>query len=266
MVAGRPTRKVVPPAVVLTIAGDRPLRVVWENEIGGLTFEVGSGDDRQFVKWLPPNQAWRLAPEAERMRWAASYVQVPEVIDGDHDADGAWLLTRGLPGDNAVSDRWTVNPEMAVRAVGAGLRQLHDRLPVGDCPFSWSADDRIAEVGRRHRAGELDPSGWHPTHQHLTVEDALNIIDYPPRTDQLVVCHGDACAPNTLIANDGTCSGHVDLGTLGVADRWADLAIATWSTEWNYGPGWELTLLDAYGIDADPERTRYYRLLWDLGP
>jgi kanamycin kinase len=24
----------------------------------------------------------------------------------------------------------------------------------------------------------------------------------------------------------------VDLGELGIADRWADLAVATWSTEW----------------------------------
>jgi len=53
---------------------------------------------------------------------------------------------------------------------------------------------------------------------------------------------------------------------LGVADRWADLAIATWSTTWNYGPGWETPLLDAYGVAPDPDRTRYYRLLWDLGP
>jgi membrane-associated phospholipid phosphatase len=65
---------------------------------------------------------------------------------------------------------------------------------------------------------------------------------------------------------DGRWTGHVDLGSLGVADRWADLAIATWSTQWNYGPGFEAALLDAYGIHPDPERTAYYRLLWDLGP
>ncbi len=53
---------------------------------------------------------------------------------------------------------------------------------------------------------------------------------------------------------------------MGVADRWADPAVATWSTIWNYGAGWEDELLDAYGIEPDPERTAYYRLLWDLGP
>jgi aminoglycoside phosphotransferase len=49
-----------------------------------------------------------------------------------------------------------------------------------------------------------------------------------------------------------------------VADRWADLAVATWSLEWNHGPGWDATLLAAYGIDPDLERAAWYRLLWDL--
>ncbi|MGH3781128.1 MAG: hypothetical protein ACRDRO_11015 [Pseudonocardiaceae bacterium] len=59
---------------------------------------------------------------------------------------------------------------------------------------------------------------------------------------------------------------HVDLGALGVADRWADLAVATWRTEWNYGPGWDTPPLAAYGVDPDPARAAYYRLLWDLDP
>ena len=60
------------------------------------------------------------------------------------------------------------------------------------------------------------------------------------------------------------CVGHVDFGRLGVADRWADLAVATWSTEWNYGDGYEGLLLDAYGVEPDPERTNFYRWLWDF--
>jgi kanamycin kinase len=98
------------------------------------------------------------------------------------------------------------------------------------------------------------------------VDQALGLLADIPAVDRLVVCHGDACAPNTLITEDGRWSGHVDLGDLGVADRWADLAIASWSLAWNYGPGWDGLLLDAYGVAADPGRTRYYRLLWDLGP
>jgi len=40
----------------------------------------------------------------------------------------------------------------------------------------------------------------------------------------------------------------------------------TWSTTWNFGPNWEIPLLNAYGVAPDPDRTGYYRLLYDLGP
>jgi len=56
----------------------------------------------------------------------------------------------------------------------------------------------------------------------------------------------------------------VDLGELGVADRWWDLAVATWSTTWNLGAGYEDLFLAAYGVERDRERMAYYRLLYDL--
>lgn len=176
------------------------------------------------------------------------------------------MVSEALPGESAVSERWRAAPETAVVAIAQGLRQMHESLPVGDCPFSWSAEVRLSEVHRRAERGLIDSTGWHEDHRQLSLPAALHRLQDVPDVDRLVVCHGDACSPNTLVADDGTCSGHTDLGTLGVADRWADLAIATWSTNWNYGTGFEDLLLEAYGIDFDPVRTRYYRLLWDLGP
>lgn len=51
---------------------------------------------------------------------------------------------------------------------------------------------------------------------------------------------------------------------LGVADRWWDLAAATWSLGWNLGPGFEEIFLREYGVEPDHERTRFYRLLYPL--
>ncbi len=34
---------------------------------------------------------------------------------------------------------------------------------------------------------------------------------------------------------------------------------------WNYGEGWEINVYDAYGIEPDLEKIRFYRLLWELG-
>jgi kanamycin kinase len=85
----------------------------------------------------------------------------------------------------------------------------------------------------------------------------------PPPIDLGVVCHGDACCPNTVLTDGGDVAGHVDLGSLGVADRWADIAVAAMSTEWNYGPGWESALVSAYGVADDPVRMNYYQQLWN---
>jgi kanamycin kinase len=148
-----------------------------------------------------------------------------------------------------------------VRAIGEGLRALHESLPVGVCPFSWSAEDRLAELRSGVGNDRLDPEWWPSPGPPLRTTAALDLLTAPPPIDRLVVCHGDSCAPNTLLTEDGRWSGHVDLGDLGLADRWADLAIATWSVTLNYGPGWESLLLDAYGVAPDAARTRYYRLL-----
>lgn len=217
---------------------------MWANGIGGVTFEIGAGPGRRFFKWAPTGNPSDFESEAARLRWAGHYTPVPEVLETGRDIDGSWLLTAGLLGDNAVSPRWKSEPATAVRAIGEGLRALHNALPVSDCPFTWSAADRI---------GRVDPA------RRKEVAD-------PPEVDLLVVCHGDACSPNTLIGEDGRWTAHVDLAALGIADRWADIAIATYATTWNYGEGWEQPLLDAYGIEEDAERTRYYRLLWDLSP
>lgn len=251
VLAGPPSPDVAVPGAVRALAGSDPLRAVWANQVGGLTFEV-HGERRRFVKWAPATSGVDLGSEARRLRWAAAYFAVPEVLDCGGDAHGTWLVTAPVPGDSAVSDRWKRAPEVAVTAMGEALRAFHDALPVARCPFSWSLADRLADVRRRAPAGR-------------TEEAVARLADAPP-IDRLVVCHGDACAPNTLLAPDGRWSGLVDLGAMGVADRWADLAVGSWSTRWNYRPGLEDRLFAAYGVEPDPVRIAYYRLLWDLGP
>lgn len=265
MMAMAPQGPVEVPRIVTELAAGRPVQAVWKNDLGGLTFQIGLGDAREFVKWTPPRSGIDLGVEATRLRWAVRFTAAPRVLDEGSDETGAWIVTAGLRGRSAVDDRWKRDPDTAVRAIGGGLRVLHEALPVAACPFDWSAEKRLQNVRSRAAAGRINPADWHPDLKHVgTVERALGVLADTPPVDQLVVCHGDACAPNTLVGDDGTCTGHVDLGTLGVADRWADLAIATWSTQWNYGPGWERPLLDAYGVTADPQRIAYYRLLWEL--
>lgn len=239
--SGIPEREVPVPAPIRRVAAGRDVEAVWVNNRGGVTFRVGGdgggGGGRSFAKWAPAGSGLDLAAEAARLAWAADYTAVPRLLDHGVGEEGEWLVTAGLPGESAVSPRWKAEPETAVRALGRGLRALHDRLPVDTCPFDWSVDTRRKKP------------------------DAPADLPEPPPVDRLVVCHGDACAPNTLLAQDGSWSAHVDLGALGTADRWADLAVGVWSLDFNYGPGWEDVYFAAYGIAPDPERLAFYRLL-----
>lgn len=179
----------------------------------------------EFVKVSTDEHAALLVAEAERMRWAIAYHPVPQVLS----SGPGWLHTAALPGRSAVDPHWIKRPRTSTRAIAQGLRLLHESTPAETCPFgapSWVPDDA-------------------------------------PTADLLVVCHGDACAPNTIVADDAQCSGNVDLGNLGVADRWADLAIATMSLELNYGPGLDAEFFDEYEIDPDEERIAYYRQCWE---
>jgi len=224
-----PSEPVPVPDIVDCIAAGRGVAAVWVNELGGVTFQVGAGGQREFVKVSSLQWAHHLEAERDRLAWAGTHIGVPRVLG----AGKGWLHTAGLPGRSAVDPHWVADPRTAARAIGTGLRRLHDSLPVDDCPFG--------------------PPAW-----------VTGSLPSPP-IDRMVVCHGDACAPNTLIDDDGRCCGHVDLGDLGVADRWADLAVATLSLSWNYPGSWDDELLDAYGVDPDPARIHFYRMLWNTG-
>ncbi|MEM7271991.1 MAG: phosphotransferase [Actinomycetota bacterium] len=220
----------IPPVVVDVAAGAAP-ELVWRNELGGLTFRI---DDR-YLKWNPNHTGVDLDLERRRLEWLSPRHPAPRVLDAGADAEAQWLVTAALPGSHAVGDTWRARREEAIAAIAAGLRALH-AVPIDDFPPGWTAE---TWVGRA-------PAGLGPR----------------PAIDDPVVVHGDACAPNTLISDAGEWVGNVDFGDLAVGDRWADLAIASLSLDWNFGEGHQEELYDAYGIAADPDRIRYYRELW----
>ncbi len=263
--AERPASPVAVPETVRGIAAGDAIEAVWRNQLGGLTFRVAAGTRRdRYVKWVAHGTPEiDLAGEAARLKWIDGRAAVPAVLDCGADDDGAWLVTAAIAATSAVDPRWAAQPATAAAAIGTGLRRLHDGLPVEECPFRWDVESRLGRVKERIASGD-GPADWFPEHRRLTIREALERLGDRPPVDVLVVCHGDACAPNTLIDDGGHFVANVDFGHLGVADRWADLAVAAWSTEWNYGPGYETVVYDAYGVSIDPERISYYRLLWDL--
>jgi kanamycin kinase len=217
------------PRVVLGLHPDPQL--VWRNELGGLTYRVGA----RFVKWSPRTAGIELARERDRLLWLEGRHPAPRVVSYGNDEQAEWIVTNALGGEHAVGPTWQKRPSEAIEAIARGLRAIH-AVPVDDEARGWES--------------------W-------LVRTPPELGARPPVSEPVLV-HGDACAPNTLISDDGAWIGNVDFGDLAVGDRWADLAIASMSLDWNFGRGHQEEFFAAYGIGRDEERIRYYRALWDL--
>lgn len=199
--------------------------LVWQNELGDITARLTKPDwPALYAKWSPQED---LIDEAERLSWLSGRFPSPKMADYVDLGEGSLLVTVALQGESAVSERWKQDPDTAARAIGEGLGRLH------------AMDPSESLFGAPEWVGDQDD-----------VEDP-------------VIIHGDACAPNTLLHDDGSFAGIVDVGSLGVADRWADLAVASWSIEQDFGPGHQDAFWDAYGEQPDEERIRRYLELFE---
>ena len=255
------------PAAVRERFEVREADVAWVLNPHGAVWRLGLiGGDVVFIKLLAVGQYPTLADERDRLLWAVDRLPVARVLDYGADGSREWLALSAVPGRDATQSDHIDDPATTVPILARGLRRFHD-TPIADCAFDFRLDAAL-DHARRRVDGEAVPAStgadFHDEHLHLSPRAALQrLIATRPASEDVVLCHGDYCFPNVLI-DAGRITGYLDLGEMGVADRWWDLAVATWSCDWNVGPGWQDLFLDCYGIERDDDRIAFYRLLYDL--
>ncbi|MEU4197010.1 aminoglycoside 3'-phosphotransferase [Kribbella sp. NPDC026611] len=216
-----------------------------------------------IAKCCGPAGVEELAAERDRVAWLAG-TDVPgaAVVDWLESPDGACLLTTAVPGipGSAVPER---SRGAAMVTLGRTIRQLHT-LP--DCPFERPLAEVIATAEDVVRRGAVNPDfltdEWRQVPPAELLARVLAERAYVEFVEDLAVCHGDACLPNVFFDPETLeVTGLIDLGRLGVADRYSDLALATIQLhdEWSVDPG---PFLTAYGLpDPDQRRLDFFRLL-----
>jgi kanamycin kinase len=254
----------IPAQIARYVAGWRS-ELAWEPGPLGRTWRLtGPAGEQRYLKSMPADAEVPLRAEAVRMRWAGRHgLPVPDVVAACAAGQAEWLLTEALPGRSGVAPELLADPGALVPILAEGLRRFH-QAPADECPFPFGLEVALAQVGRRLRAGLITTADLHPEHAHLSPAAAVDELErLLPDGEDLVVCHGDYCLPNVLISG-GAATGFVDVGRLAVADRWLDIAIGSWSTTWNLGPGWEDSFFASYEVARDDRRIAFYRLLYDL--
>jgi kanamycin kinase len=249
---------------VARLAGADRAEFVWRNDGGGFTFRLWPGGD--YLTWVPNGQRERLEAARERSVWVRWYVAVPDFSPIRPGLGGWWVTSASLPGQSAVSPRWSSQPDVAVRAIATGLRRLHDDAPVAGCPFIVERATLFERCLARVQGGDRWRDAPDDYLYAVPDERAIRLLDAArSMTPDLVVCHGDPCSPNTIIGDDGLFVGIVDIAELAVMDRWTDLAVAAWSITWNYGSAWEPLFYREYGIAPDQDMIDAFRIVWNTG-
>jgi streptomycin 3"-kinase len=226
----------------------------------------------RYAKLVTHSQSADLEGERDRIAWLGEAgIPVGNVLDWRSTDYGACLVTSavaGVPADqldaDALGQAWSPITNL--------VRELHD-ICARSCPFDRGLA-LMMPLARRTVAEDRVQSEFLPEELHHVppVRILGNLEDQlPQRVRQerceLVVCHGDLCLPNILVDPDTLqVSGLIDLGRLGRADPYADIALLlanareTWRDE-HAARRADHAFADLYGVDLDIERQRFYLLL-----
>lgn len=222
-----------------------------------------SGQPARYLKHAPEQHVGDLVDEYVRLQWLQARIAVPG-IGGFVSLPGeAWLLTDAVGGCTAyellttgtMSERGAV-----VDAMADHLRRLH-AIPPSDCPFTAGAELRLALAKRRMEQGLVDQDDFDEERQGETPEALWErLVRLAPSGTDQVVTHGDYSLDNLLFPTGQpvTC---IDVGRLGQADRYQDIAIA-WNSLGEFGRDLQQRFVRRYGIvDIDERRLEFHLIL-----
>lgn len=218
-------------------------------------------------KGARPDVVEGLRHEATHLMWFLGQgIPVPEVVELRTDGDRTWLITRALPGRSAA-EIWPSDRRGRITETLADIACRMHALSTSDCPFDRRLSRAIPEAEQRAAAGLVDLEDLDESRAGWSVERLLDALHATrPSSEDVVVCHGDFCLPNVLVDADGTTvTGLLDVGRLGLADRYVDLALMSRSLasprNEQYGSRDAERFLTRYGADPADPRITFYRLL-----
>lgn len=220
-------------------------------------------------------------PETDNERnmaaWLGDSIPLPKISEYCVHRNTAYTLMSRVKGQMLCDEEYLNNPDKLIELVAAGLKILWS-VDISKCPYTFSRlDNRLKEAVFNVENNLVDLDNVEPEtfgdNGFSGPEELIGWLEQNRPKEDLVLTHGDFCLPN--IFTDGSrITGFIDLGKMGPADRWQDIAVAIRSLEHNFSGKYSdgityfdfkpQMLLDKLGIDMDGTKNRYYRLLDEL--
>lgn len=224
----------------------------------------------KIVKYRKENE-----DTVQMMRWLEGKIPAPKVIHFERDSDHQYLLMSKVPGKMSCDEYYLERPHELLAMLAKALKMLWS-VDITGCPRNRNIDAELQEAKYRVDNHLVDIDNAEPTtFKEGGFKNPQALLEWleENRPDvELVLSHGDFCLPNVLF-EDGEISGFIDLGDMGIGDKWRDIALCYRSLKHNFDgsfggkvyPDFNPDMLfDALGIEPNWEKLRYYILLDEL--
>lgn len=227
----------------------------------------------QVLKIQEDNQ--EAQSEYQMMQWLKDRLPVPQVISYARENGKSYLLMTRIEGNMSCEDVYMQNPQHLTKLLADALGVLW-QTDITGCPCEWGVDRKLkmAEYWVEHdmvSMENVEPDTYGEGGFSSPKELYQWLATHKP-PEEPVLSHGDFTLPNLIFEGD-ILKGYIDLGRMGIADKWQDIALCYRSLLHNYegkygGKKYEGycpdMLFEQLGIEPDWEKIRYYMLLDEL--
>lgn len=259
------------PNDIQKIVGTKPYEL---NDVGMSDSEVRIYDE--YVLKIQPC-SHETDNEYAMAKWIGKQIRIPEIFVYSVINDIAYTLMSKVDGQMLCEDSYLQHPEKLIKIAADGLKQLW-QIDIKGCPYYTSRlSERLKAAEYNVRNGLVDVEDAEPEtfgpNGFANPEELLKWLQNNRPEEDIVLSHGDYCLPNIFV-KENEIKGFIDLGKMGPADRWQDIAIAIRSLQHNfdgtYTDGKKLfdfepqMLLKELGVEFDSHKYRYYILLDEL--
>lgn len=251
------------PESLQSLIADNDWHEITEGESDARVFRLQQGADVRYLKISAHDAQTPVKNDKVRLDWLAGCIAVPKMLHYCESENHQFLLMTAIDGLHPMHNDLDWSPQERVQFLAEAAKHFH-ALPITDCPFTWRVDEQI-EVARHrvdiaHIKTHLLETQW----QSYTPQSLFDkLVSLKPDAEDIVVAHGDLY-PINIRAHPAEKSllGYIDVGRMGLADRYTDLALIANAIRWHMGADWIPYFFRAYGIDTiDTPKLHFYQLI-----
>lgn len=216
--------------------------------------------------------------EVKMIKKLSNDIPLPKLYMHKIENNKSYTLMSRVEGKMLCDSFYLENEDLLLNLASEVITSLWS-VDVSDLKSDVSLlQDRLKQARYNVENGLVDINNVEPTtFKNGSFKDPYDLLNWlennmPPL--DIVLSHGDLCLPNIII-KDNKVSGLIDIGKMGPADRYQDIAILLRSIDHNakgkyngykhkyFDFNMEL-FINRLGIEFDWEKYRYYYLLDEL--